>query len=453
MKKIFAVFMAILWLITAGGCAPGQPKVEPKGVTVLDSRGEVIFQSKQEADIHESLYWAYLDVALDEAAQLVSMPSDSTLQQCREQLFVDGYTLHTVFDAEVFRALQKGINRWDGTLETGCAVTDLQGNLLAVYSSDSQNYAKAIRSPYSTMKPLSVYTPAVEQGIANWSALYMDEPYKTIKDENGNDVDWPANDSGVYSREQVPVYEALRKSLNTVAVHCLSQVGVSKSIAFLQDKFAMALKEEEYVVETYGEEEVIGNIALGYLETGLTPMDMAGYYQVFANGGNYVQPKAVAKIEDAQQQTVYSRSIQVNQVISPATADVMNKLLQGVVTAGGTGKAAACRNVEVAGKTGTGDAFADNWFVGVTPAYSLAVWHGKHEENQADEMFSSVVEKLYEAYPQANRKFINHQSLYQVIYCTHSGMAFSDNCTTIEMGYFAESTLPVCDVCQRKGGQ
>ena len=293
-----------------------------------------------------------------------------------------------------------------------------------------------------------MYTPAVEKGVANWSTVYKDSPYKQIKNNDGEMLDWPANASGTYSQQNTTVYDALRTSLNTVAVKCLEDVGVAESVTFLQTQLGIPLKQEQQVIDKYGAEEVIGNVALGYLETGITPVEMAGYYQMFANGGFYTSPQAVSKITAQDGTQVYVRKPEQKQVISAATADVMNKLLQGVVDQGGTGSKARCREVEVAGKTGTGDEYADNWFVGITPGYSVAVWHGQSDSNHAAEMFSGVVSDLYTKQPNANRKFITHQNLKQVIYCTVSGKAISKNCTVIDMGYFASKNTPqICDQC------
>ena len=322
-----------------------------------------------------------------------------------------------------------------------------------MYSADVSgkqiNYAQERRSPYSSFKALSVYTPAIEKGVANWSTMYPDTPYKQLADENGQLRDWPANATGVYSQENLPVYEALRKSLNTVAVKCLADVGVTKSMEFLQTSFGIPLKEEAYVAQNYSEEEVIGNIAMGYLETGITPVEMAGYYQIFANGGVYTEPASVQRICTMDGAEIYTWDRSSKQVISEATADLMNKLLQGVVKPGGTGEAVHCYDVEVAGKTGTGDGHGDNWFVGVTPGYSLAVWHGQNDTNQASEMFAAVVNQLYMLLPDENTKFITHENLNQVAYCAHSGKTVSSACSLIEVGYFKnKDLLPVCDVCQ-----
>ena len=423
------------------------PKTPAKGITVLDSKGQPMALVKNNNDILETDYWAYLEVVLAEAGETMAQQLGGSPQQALDAMLTDGYTLHTAFDSVAFEAMVQGMEEYK--LEYGCAITDLQGNLLAVYSSPTENFATYATSPYSSFKPLSVYAPAMEKDVANWSKVYKDAPYKQIEDDKGQLQDWPVNDSKSYSYESVAVCQAIKASLNTVAVRCLAELGVSESMDFLKENFAIALTEEFYVVEKYGADEVIGNIALGYLETGVTPIEMAGFYQIFANGGSYVAPKTITQITDGNGERVYARKAEAKQVLSPATADVMNKLLQGVVAPGGTGAAARCNNVQVAGKTGTGDDYSDNWFVGVTPGYSLAVWHGASPSNDAAKMFSGVMEALYDQQPKANTQFITHKNLNQVIYCTHSGMAISGACTDIEIGYYPTKDLPVCDACQK----
>ena len=425
---------------------------EYKQISVFDRNGDALITTDTQTEIYKKEYWAYLEIALAEAAQLLADREGCTPEEGLEQLFVQGMQIYTAFDATAFDAAKRTGALWGNACNTATAITDLQGNLVAVCCSDKSgepvNYARERRSPYSSFKALSVYTPAVEQGVIHWSTPYVDEPYKQIEDEEGNILDWPVNATGKYSRKNVPVYDALKTSLNTVAVSCLADVGVSNSIDFLQTKLGIPLEQEQQLVTQFGEEEIIGNIALGYLETGVTPVEMAGYYQMFANGGMYAAPRTVSRMELPDGAQYYKNVSQLEQVIRPETADTMNKLLQGVVAAGGTGEKAKCRDVEVAGKTGTGDDFADNWFVGVTPGYSIAVWHGKNSSNQAAEMFGAVVERLYDGLPDANRKFITHKNLYPIAYCTESGKAISEKCTAFDMGYYADqNALSVCDIC------
>lgn len=461
-KTLFKTIALALAVTAVAGFLPGCGNTETpeqtlprKNLTICDAAGETLTTTDHYSGIYEQDCWAYLEQALEETAAWIAEQEGCSLIDAREALFTRGYHIETAFDRKAFEALQAVSPRWGGSCDNALVLTDLKGNLLAIACTNQNgqylNYAADRRSPYSSFKALSVYTPAVERGIVNWSSVYTDSPYKKLKGEDGSLQDWPANASGSYSMEPAVVYDALRKSLNTVAVRCLKDVGVKNAMDFLQNAFGIPLKEETFVLANYGEEEVIGNIALGYLETGITPVEMAGYYQIFANGGFYAPPKAVVRVKGEDGTVLYKAENKLKQVISPSTADTMNKLLQGVVKTGGTGAAAASRDVEIAGKTGTGDDYADNWFVGVTPGYSLAVWHGKHESNRAAEMFAEVIRQLYADQPETGRKFVTHQNLYQIVYCEHSGMAFSADCTQIDVGYYAsKDALSVCEACKKK---
>jgi penicillin-binding protein 1A len=124
----------------------------------------------------------------------------------------------------------------------------------------------------------------------------------------------------------------------------------------------------------------------GYFSIGLggewtTPLDMARAYTSFADGGYRVdgsvfgnQPRAIASVTDARGHTSDNKVVD-RQALTPVIDEVMNQLLQGVVTSG-TGTAAALPGREVAGKTGTTTDYGDAWFVGYTPQLVAAVWVG-----------------------------------------------------------------------------
>lgn len=451
MKKLLRLLTVSALVLTMGlGCGK-QEQTENKGMTLLDRRGAPICTVKTSEDLYQDDRWAFLEVAVTEAVTEVAKLWDIDPEQARQQMIRDGYQVKTTFDPEQFMLLQGAVRRSGEEAPLGIVLTDLNGDVTALYSSEDDsrtNYAATQHAPYSSFKALSVYTPAVEKGLVNWSSVYEDAPVKKLADDSGKLQDWPANATGTYSGKAVTVYDALRASLNTVAVRCLQDVGVSQSVEFLQTAFDIPLKEERYVIQTYGEEEVLGNVALGYLETGITPVDMAGYYQIFATGGAYVPAKTVLQITGPEGNPVYLRSKEPEQVISAETADVMNRLLRGVLEPGGTGTAAACPGVEIAGKTGTGDNYADNWFVGVTPAYSCAVWHGQSDSNRAESIFGTLTQILYGENDKLGKSFITHKNLQQIAYCTESGHAFSAGCTMIELGYYKQTdTLPTCGVC------
>lgn len=393
-------------------------------------------------------YLAYLEIVNIEAASIISEKENCTIEEAVELLNTHKYKVYTAFDRDICDAILKGYKNYaKEELDFGCAVTDLSGHLIAAYSADPSNsginYATQKTAPYSSFKPIGVYLPALEEGKAYWSKMYKDSPVKKVEDDSGEKSDWPANSTGTYSKENVPVCDAIKTSLNTVAVKCLKEYGVNNSLDYLESKFGLTLDFEKKKSKALGEEEVLGNVALGYLQEGVSPVAMAGYYQCFANDGMYASPVTVLKICDSEGNTIYKAENELKQVVSPEAAYVMNLLLRNVVTEGGTGEDASIDGIEIGGKTGTG--LNGNWFVGFTPEYSCAIWHGKNGNgNYAATMFRDIVSGFdnnpKETYPVS-------KTVKESAYCKESGSLLSNECKQIGKGYYLSVKLP--DNCNK----
>ncbi len=408
-------------------------------LTVLDCNGQVMAELSEPKDLQKNDKWAYLEYVIDEAALVFAGQNAVTQEEAVRLLFKSNCVLKTAFDPTVFAAMEKAGEKWGESFPIGSAIMDLEGNLVAIYSTPGEeNQARLLTSPYSTIKPLSIYAPAVEVGISHWSMRYEDSPYKQLPPESGG-FDWPSNASGTYSREKVPMYQAVKESLNTVAVKSLADLGVGPAIAFLQGNFPLNLDTEVVRLKEEGAEEIIGNIALGHLQTGVSAVNMAGCYQIFATGGKYTQFAALTMILDSEGTCLYTRKAKSYQTVSPETADIVRQMLQGVASPGGVGEGAFCQSVEVAGQTGIRDDRGVNWFVGVTPGYSCAVRHGQNSTNLAPEIFAAIMEELY-AGSEKPVTFENHGEIVEIQYCTQSAMAATDACPATETGYYAANT-------------
>ncbi|MBR3144618.1 MAG: hypothetical protein IKF53_01820 [Clostridia bacterium] len=442
MKKLLHIVMVLLFLVglfNVSGCKTGNLKI-------VDTNGEEIITVNSITDERNELekceQKAYVDEVLRESEQIICDLNNCKLNEARAILLKNDYTIHTSFDKDIYNSVKNGYmkHKIDG-LSLGCAVTDLDGNILALFSTENRdkqfvNYATENTPPYSSFKPLGVYAPAIETNIASWSTVYPDIPLKKIKNNKGEDIDWPSNANGVYSNQNVIVADAIKTSLNTVAVHCMKRLGVDKSFSFLEERFGLILKNEKQKAQTYGEEEIIGNVALGYFDA-VSPKDMAGFYQVFANGGKYIKPHTVTVIEEKNNKKIYSCKPFEKQVIKESTAFVMNKLLQNVVSPGGTGEKARCEGVPVGGKTGTGD--DGNWFVGFTPDYTCAVWHGvETKRNNACEFFSEIVN----GFSNKTRDYPDCKDVEKAAYCCESGMLINQKCKKTGLGYYTKDNIP-----------
>lgn len=219
------------------------------------------------------------------------------------------------------------------------------------------------RQPGSTIKPVAVYTPALESGY---------RPMDTIIDEPINIGGYsPQNAGGGYHGE-VTLYEALINSYNIPAVKLLNEIGIDKGMD-AADRFGIPLTPED---RTLG-------LALGGLHDGVSPLQMAEAFGVFANDGVKMQSHSITRIESADGILLAEAAKQEGQqVTEPGVARTITAMLEGVVQEG-SGIAAALEGRPVAGKTGTTQMSGatekgakDNWFVGYTPQLVGAVWLG-----------------------------------------------------------------------------
>ncbi|MGP7818118.1 transglycosylase domain-containing protein [Niallia sp. 01092] len=225
------------------------------------------------------------------------------------------------------------------------------------------------RQPGSTMKPLAVYTPALEQGYEIFDRL-QDSPI----DINGYQ---PMNYDRQF-RGEVTMYDALIHSYNVPPVWLLQRMGLNYGTNAVE-RFGIQLKEEDYTP----------GLALGGLSEGVSPLLMAQAYSTFPNKGVRVEAHAIQKMEDADGEVIGKWHSNATRVTDPSVAQKITYMLKGVVEEG-TGMNAQVNGLEVAGKTGSTELpFAneagskDHWFVGYTPQIVGAVWMGydKTDEN------------------------------------------------------------------------
>jgi penicillin-binding protein 1A len=224
------------------------------------------------------------------------------------------------------------------------------------YSESAFNrVTNAHRSPGSAFKPF-VYLTALEQGLARDTIRY-DEPIE-IKDWS------PDNFDGTYSGP-VTLQAALTRSINTVAINLGQEVGLPAVISTAQRLGISSPLEPN------------ASLAIGTSE--VTPLELTAAYASFASLGLAADPYTVIEIRTADGSTVYRRAPQEQRrVITEDNALAMNAMLFDVVLSG-TGRGAAVRGREVAGKTGTSADFRDAWFIGYSPELVAGVWVGNDD--------------------------------------------------------------------------
>jgi len=225
------------------------------------------------------------------------------------------------------------------------------------------------RQPGSTIKPIAVYGPAIEENVVNLST-YIDNAPITIGS-------WkPQNSNGKFSGP-VPIQTAVAWSYNMPAIRTLQALTIDTSFEYLNEKMHMkSIVDKEIKNGKEYTDKNLSSLALGGLTNGVTPLEMSTAYSCIANGGTYIEPISYTKIYDKSGNILIDKSNpKKNVVFSEETAFLTRELLKGVVQ-NGTAAGSVIPGMDTCGKTGTTDDNKDKWFIGFTPYYCTTVWVG-----------------------------------------------------------------------------
>ncbi|TGA97161.1 PBP1A family penicillin-binding protein [Sporolactobacillus shoreae] len=335
-------------------------------------------------------YDTYIDMVKDEAEQRYHISPDDLIR--------GGYKIVVPMNVAAQRASYNAFKQnsyFRGTNprvspQGAFTLMNKNGGVMAVqggrdYVSGSYNHVNDQRQPGSSFKPLAVYGPALDSGSY--------QPYSMLQDKKvsyGNYT--PTNYNGVY-RGEITMYDAITVSENAPAVWLLNQIGISKSKSYLS-KMDIKIPDNGLA------------IALGGLQKGVTPLQMASAYTVFDNQGVQTEPYFIQSIYNYQGQKIGTAQPKKNKIFSPQTAWYMTRMLQSVVKSGTA--SAGYSPISIAGKTGstafTKNGQRDEWFVGYTPNAVGSVWIGYDQTNKnqylsgssddAVRLFKSVINSI-----------------------------------------------------------
>lgn len=329
-------------------------------------------QDSYEGKISDYRYPSYFDAVVNEAV--------SKYHLTEEEIVNNGYRIYTELDqnyqanmqvvyqnTSLFPKAEDGTSAQSGSVALEPKTGGVRGVVGRVASDDKKgfrnfNYAtQSKRSPGSTIKPLVVYTPAVEAGWAlNKQLDNHTMQYDSYKVDNY---------AGIKTSREVPMYQALAESLNLPAVAIVNDLGVDKAFQ-TGEKFGLDMR---------GVDRVLG-VALGSgVET--NPLQMAQAYATFANEGLMPEAHFISRIENASGQVIATHKNTQKRVIEKSVADKMTSMMLGTFT-NGTGVNSAPAGFVMAGKTGTTEAVfnpeyaGDQWVIGYTPDVVISHWLG-----------------------------------------------------------------------------
>lgn len=344
------------------------------------------------------------------------------------------------------------------------------GNLLGIVGGVGKksanrilNFANVNVIPGSTLKPIALYAPLINDKKINWATVFDDVPVTFLKDELGEYKMFPKNSPNVYDG-LTTVKDALKVSKNTVAVRLYEMLGAEKIYSNLVENFGLTsiIKDGKNSDGTHYSDLSVSPLALGQLSKGVSLRKLTEAYNVFPNDGVLKKGRSYVAVEDSEGKLIFENLSTEKEVFTEETARIMNKLLEFVVEEG-TAKGIKLReSIDTAGKTGTSGEDKDRLFIGYTPYISAGIWCGykpqKKEIGKQNishlEIWDNVMRQIHE------KLFSNEQDenfsidgLEYLPYCKDSGKLLIDECgydprgTRAEYGFFTRDNKPeiFCD--------
>ncbi|WNF25186.1 PBP1A family penicillin-binding protein [Mesobacillus jeotgali] len=337
---------------------------------------QIVLQGKK-IDDYKGKYPYYVDHIIEEAIKKYGLTENEILS--------GGLRIYTEMNPEIQAAVEevyKDKNMFpdsqsDQLVQSGAVfITPKTGGIAAIVGGRGEHTFRGFnratqlkRQPGSAMKPLAVYTPALEQGY---------DMYDKLEDSPINIDGYQPMNYDKQFRGEVTMYDAVVNSYNVPPVWLLDKMGMKYGINAVE-RFGIKLEEKDHKL----------GLALGGMNEGVSPLLMAQAFSAFPNKGTMVQAHSIKRIEDAEGNLIGKWNSNATRVTEEKIADKITYMLRGAVQEG-TGENARVDGWEIAGKTGTtenptgnNEGTKDHWFVGYSPEIVGAVWMGydKTDEN------------------------------------------------------------------------
>ncbi|MDD4165318.1 MAG: transglycosylase domain-containing protein [Eubacteriales bacterium] len=442
----------------------------------------LVMKDDSDTEYTETIHSYYIDAVIDDVIDAIQKKEDCDRTTATNKLYSGGLQIVTCMDPMVQEALEEVFeNTADETAgihaqAAMCVVDPDTGDLLGIVGGRgekkiSRGFNRATQSKRqcgSAIKPLSVYSLALEMGLYTYGSPVEDFP--TVYNESSNSY-WPPNANGVY-RGRVPLTYAISQSLNTIAVSTAQKIGVENVYDNMVNNLGFTTLNGNDDGDRFTD-VALSPLALGSFTFGVTTREMTQAYAVFANEGVYNNARTFSLIRDKTGYNYIKDEIEPRIAYSDTTAYIMTSLLFNVISSGTATRYITLNksfpNLEIAGKTGSTNDNRDVYFCGYTPDYVACCWYGYDNNKKIPNAEGNVSAKLWDAvfkkiYTFLTENGIKYQEKFDVpvsivkdvSYCAYSGMKPCEACNqdlkvllkddvrfaTVAKGVFTNSTLP-----------
>jgi len=442
-------------------------------------KAETVLNVSDKSEANKIQSW-YVEAVLDDVINDLTEEKGLSYEAAFNMVYSGGLKIYTLMDKEIQEYLENYFSdvynfpkecRKRGLQYAMTVIDQRSGALLGVAGAVGEknanrvmNFAtKALMPPGSSIKPISVYAPALEEGIINWASVFDDTPVTFYK-YAGRTVPWPHNYPAIYSG-LTDVNTAITHSKNTVAVKIYNLLGAERAYSYLVNKLHMKNIVRSY--ESDGKKYTdlaSAPLALGQLSLGVTLKDMTTAYTSFYDG-NYHKCRSYLAVYDSMGNLILENKEISEPVWSPQNASIMTEMLQNVVSHGTAKDIKLKYTLDTAGKTGTSGDDRDRWFIGYTPYLTAGIWCGYPDRDQeVGDLSKTHLEIWDEVMKYLHRRIINSEEnaalnfkladgVIKCSYCKDSGKLYSDVCkhdprgVRCAVGYFTKWSMPssFCD--------
>lgn len=412
----------------------------------------------------------YVDAAIRQICEDYAELRGITYTSAKNEIYGGGYKMYINMDIELQNALEEkyrnpkiAVTKYDANskaedlIQSACVIMDYTGTVQALAGglgdkpgNDCFNRATmAQRAPGSTMKPISVYSTAVQQNLITYSTLIPDKKIPTPAEDNPKKIYyWPKNFGNAGNTGKLmPVWEGVRLSRNTIAIRVMQMLTPQVCYNQLTQNLGFTTLEKTDIAYS--------PLTFGALTKGVTLMELAASYQIFGNRGVYYEPKLYSRVIDSKENVVLSQDYYGTQAIDSDTAWVTNRMLRTVITdPTGSGRYTNYGKVEVVGKTGTSNDEKNLLFMGCTSKHVTAVWIGYDDGRKlpsravvpyryCSQIWHDVMQGVEDTTVES--KFAADPSVIERKYCTKTGLIACDDCESTNVGYYRRDNVP--EIC------
>ena len=427
-------------------------------VDIVTSKGQVT--GKQSSKFTS---W-FIDYVIDDVIDDLMDEYGWDYSTAQYNLYNGGYRVYATVDNRIQEIVEDYYENPDGfpkvrnevQPDSAFVILNFEGEVVAIVGGKGEKTGSRLfniaahgkRHIGSTIKPISSYALAIENDLITFSTVITDEPIYKAGETMGSTTfkaDWPINYYAGYMGD-VTVDVAVQRSINTIPVKLVTLLTPRTVFDFLTQKLHIST-----LVETGTNNDVaVAPMALGSFTQGVSPIELAGAYQMIGNGGLYIEPHSYTKVLDSEGAVILSANTAPERVISAETATILNKLCQRVVYGPrGTGTTANIPGFTVAGKTGSASDNTDLWFVGMTPQYLGVVWLGysegmkeiKYNTYPTPVIWQSIMKQVMVG-EDPSVTFPESTNVVSATYCVASGDLAGSACSETATGWYKKDNLP-----------